>query len=104
MKKIILQCTERVLSVMLSTFTCMGMFVTGNLIWNLTSDTALSNSGMIAVFLGSVILTYLLKNLLVDVFIAKLEITASEMELEQEMYTNDETDVEMEEESMEVEQ
>lgn len=104
MKKIILQCTERVLSVMLSTFTCMGMFVTGNLIWNLTSDTALSNSGMIAVFLGSVILTYLLKNLLVDVFIAKLEITASEMELEQEMYTNDETDVEMEDESMEVEQ
>ena len=104
MKKIILQCAERVLSVMSSTFTCIGMFVTGNLIWNLTSDTALSNSGMIAVFLGSVILTYLLKNLLVDVFIAKLEITAGEMELEQEMYTNDETDVEMEDESMEVEQ
>ena len=103
MKRAILEYIERALSVALSTFTCLGMFLVGNLIWNLTSDTTLSNSGMIAVFLGSVILTYLLRNLWVDVFIAKLEITASEMELEQEnKYC--ETSAEMEDESMEVEQ
>lgn len=84
MKKTILEYIERLLSVVLSTFSCLGIFLIGNLIGNLISDKPLSNSTMWAIALGGIILTYLMNTALLNVRYAKLEIMADELEREKE--------------------
>lgn len=88
MKKTILEYIERLLSVALSTFSCMGMFLIGNLIGNLITDVPLSYSTMFAIFLGSIILTFLATTALLNVRYAKLEIMVEELEREKEMQEN----------------
>ena len=85
MRKAILEHIERILSTALSTFSCLGMFLTGNLIWNLASDSELSYGVMLAIFLGCIILTYAGNTILLNVKYAKLEIMADELEKEEMM-------------------
>lgn len=84
MKKTILEYIERLLSLVLSTFSCLGMFLIGNLIGNLISDTPLSYSTMIAIAFGCIILTYTANTALLNVRYAKLEIMAEELEREKD--------------------
>ena len=84
MKKTILEYIERLLSVVLSTFSCLGIFLIGNLIGNLISDKPLSNSTMWAIALGGIVLTYLVNTALLNVRYARLEIMAEELEREKE--------------------
>ena len=84
MKKTILEYIERLLSVVLSTFSCLGMFLIGNLIGNLINDTPLSYGTMIAIAFGCIILTYTANTALLNVRYARLEIMAEELEREKE--------------------
>lgn len=77
--KTILECIERTLSAILSASSCMGMFLVGCFIGNLICDTALSTGTMWAIFLGSVIITYILTQLLIEVRYRRLEILADEL-------------------------
>ena len=85
MKKIILEYADRILTIALATFTCLGMFLTGMFIRNLICDTVASYDTMIAVFLGSVILTYLAWVLFWNVKYDLSDLLAEEAEREKEL-------------------
>ena len=82
MKKTILAYVEKSLSAVLSTFTCLGMFLLGNFIGNIITNNSLSNSDMIVIALVSIIFTYLLTNFMLDIRYMRLGILAEEMEQE----------------------
>ena len=83
MKKGLLGWIEKALSVVLSISSCMGMFLIGNFVGNLLFGT-ISTGAMLAVFLGSLILTYIMTELLLTVRYKRLEILADELEFQKD--------------------
>lgn len=83
MKKTIIEYVEKGLSAILSTFTTLGMFLIGNLIVKAWLTRELSNTEMIVIALVSLILTYLLTNLMLDFKYMRLEMIGEEMAQEE---------------------
>lgn len=83
MKKTIIEYVEKSLSAILSTFTTLGMFLIGNLIVKAWLTRELSNTEMIVIALVSLILTYLLTNLMLDFKYMRLEMIGEEMAQEE---------------------
>ena len=75
---------EKVLSVILSVSSCMGMFLVGCFVGNLICGAPLSTGAMYAIFFGCVILTYVLTQLLIEVRYRRLEILADELEAQKD--------------------
>lgn len=83
MRRVIIKYVRKVLSVTVSTFTTLGMFLIGTFIRNLGSDKPLTTEIMIIIALVSIILTYLLTNLTMDITLMYLEMVGQE-EIERE--------------------
>lgn len=84
MKKKILEVAERILSTMLSSFSCVGMFAILNLLINVFWERELQTGELFGLLAASVILTYFLKNGHEYVRYKRLEILADELEQERD--------------------
>lgn len=82
MEKAIFKYTEKLFSAVLSTFTCLGMFLMGNFIRNLIMDTQVSIEEMFIIAFASMFLTRLLNSFVDELRFALLEIEVEEMEQE----------------------
>ena len=80
MKKKLLEVAERILSVMLSVFACLGMFLVFIFVIGLFATRTLTHGEMISVGLVSMFLTYCLTQGLMYVRYQRLEILADELE------------------------
>lgn len=88
--KTIFEIVERILSVILSVSSCMGMFLIGVFFGRILFG-EVSTDAMWAIFLASLILTYGATRLLLEVRYRRLEILADELEFQtneqaQELY------------------
>lgn len=81
MMKTILEFAERLIAVVLSLMSCMGMFLTGCLMGNMILG-ELEMSDMWVIFLCCLILTYVLSRLWLHVRCARLNMLVDELEMQ----------------------
>lgn len=86
--KTILEVIERILSVNLSVCSCVGLFLIGCFAGNVFFG-GVGTDGMWAIFLASLILTYGMTKLLLEVRYRRLEILADELELQKDEQANE---------------
>lgn len=85
MKKTLLEYVDRFMTILLAVFTCLGMFLMGVFFRNMLFDTPVSLAGMAAIFLGSIIVTYLAWGLFWTVKYDLSDIMAEEEKREKEL-------------------